>query len=90
MTDSRPGEACVFKASGEFEAQQIKAFLEAHGIRAILRGEALRNTHGFTLDGLGVVRVVVAATDEEAARDLLEKAEAGEMSVEDGDDPPAG
>jgi hypothetical protein len=90
MSDSRPGEACVFKASGEFEAQQIKAFLEAHGIQSVLRGEALRNTHGFTLDGLGVVRVVVTADDEEAARELLQKAESGEMTVEDSDDPSAG
>ncbi len=85
MSDSRSGEACVFKAAGEFEAQQIKSFLEAHGIEAILRGEALRNTHGFTLDGLGVVRVVVAESDREAAAGLLERAESGEMAVEDED-----
>jgi hypothetical protein len=90
MSGSRPGEACVFKASGEFEAQQIKAFLEAHGIRSILRGEALRNTHGFTLDGLGVVRVVVSRDDEETALELLKKAENGDMSVEDTDDPTVG
>ena len=85
MTDSRSGEACVFKAAGEFEAQQVKSFLEAHGIQAILRGEALRNTHGFTLDGLGVVRVVVAEGDREAALELLQKADSGEMSVGDED-----
>jgi len=85
MSDSQPDEACIFKASGEFEAQQIKTFLEAHGIQSVLRGEALRNTHGFTLDGLGVVRVLVAGDDEEAALALLQKAESGEMSVEDDD-----
>ena len=85
MSSSKPGEACVFKAAGEFEAQQIKTFLEAHGIQSILRGEALRNTHGFTLDGLGVVRVVVSSTDRTAALELLEKAESGEMTVEDDD-----
>ncbi|MBD3869673.1 MAG: DUF2007 domain-containing protein [Acidobacteria bacterium] len=90
MSDSRPDEACVFKASGEFEAQQIKAFLEAHGIQSVLRGEALRNTHGFTLDGLGVVRVLVAAGDEEAALELLQKADDGEMTVKDNDDPSVG
>jgi len=89
MSDSPTGEACVFKASGEFEGQQIKAFLEAHGIRTVLRGEALRNTHGFTLDGLGVVRVVVSGDDEQAALELLQKAEDGEMTVEDNDDPAA-
>ena len=87
MNDSDRGEACVFKASGEFEAQQIKAFLEANGIQSILRGEALRNTHGFTLDGLGVVRVVVISGDEQAARELLRQADAGEIAIGD-EDPP--
>ena len=85
MSDSRTGEACVFKAAGEFEAQQIKSFLEANGIQSVLRGEALRNTHGFTLDGLGVVRVLVADDNEEAALALLQKAESGEMSVGEDD-----
>ncbi len=88
MTDPDRGAACVFKASGEFEAQQIKAFLEAHGIQSILRGEALRNTHGFTLDGLGVVRVVVTSGDEQEARELLRQAEAGEITLDE-EDPPA-
>ena len=87
MNDHLSGDVCVFKASGEFEAQQVKSFLEANEIRCILRGEALRNTHGFTLDGLGVVRVVVAGGDEEAARDLLRQADAGEIAIEAEDDP---
>lgn len=87
MNDSDRDEACVFEASGEFEAQHIKSFLEAHGIRSILRGEALRNTHGFTLDGLGVVRVVVAGHHEEEARELLRRADAGEVAIEEADNP---
>jgi DNA-binding transcriptional regulator LsrR (DeoR family) len=73
----------VFVANGEMHAQQVRAFLEAAGISSALRGEALRNTHGLTLDGLGMVKIVVAAGDEERARALLASAEAGEFRLDD-------
>ncbi len=73
----------VFIASGEIHAQQVRAFLEAAGISSALHGESLRNTHGLTLDGLGMVRIVVAAADEERARALLASAEAGAFRLED-------
>jgi hypothetical protein len=73
----------VFVASGESHAQQVRAFLEAAGIPVIVRGEALRNTHGFTLDGLGAVEISVAETDADAARELLRSAEAGELRLDD-------
>ena len=73
----------VFVANGEIHAQQVRAFLEAAGISSALRGEALRNTHGLTLDGLGMVKIVVAADDEERARALLASAEAGEFRLDD-------
>ncbi len=74
---------CVFIASGEVQAQQIRAFLEAGGIPSQLRGEALRNTHGLTLDGLGRVEIIVADPDEGAARALLASAEAGDFRLDD-------
>ena len=43
----------IFIASGEMHAQQVRAFLEAAGIPTAVRGEALRHTHGLTIDGLG-------------------------------------
>ena len=73
----------VFIASGEIHAQQVRAFLEAAGISSALHGESLRNTHGLTLDGLGMVRIIVAAADEERARALLASAEAGAFRLED-------
>ncbi|GEM_PF-485904 len=85
MNETGSDLVTVFKAAGEFEAQQVKTFLEANGIACLLRGEALRNTHGFTLDGLGVVKVEVAAEDEENARELLRRAEAGEIQLEESD-----
>jgi hypothetical protein len=73
MTD----ETRVFTASGEVEAQQVQGFLEAAGIATQLRGEALRKTHGLTVDGLGRVDVLVSSGDEERARELLASAESG-------------
>ena len=47
---------CVFVANGEIHAQQVRAFLEAAGISTLVHGEALRHTHGLTLNGLGTVQ----------------------------------
>ena len=85
MDEWRP----VFAANGEIQAQQVLTFLEAAGIPSELRGESLRKTHGLTLDGLGMVEVLVAAVDEERARALLASAEGGEFRLDDDaqDDP---
>ncbi len=74
---------CVFVASGEVHAQQVRAFLEAAGIPAAARGEALRHTHGLTIDGLGAVEISVDDADVSRARALLESAEAGDFRLED-------
>jgi hypothetical protein len=74
---------CVFVAGGEMQAQQVRAFLEASGIVTTVRGEALRHTHGFTLDGLGAVRILVKAEDAEQARALIESAEAGQLRLDE-------
>ena len=73
----------VFVASGEVEAQQIRAFLEAAGIATAERGEALRKTHGLTVDGLGAVDILVSETDAAQARELLASAEAGAFRLGD-------
>lgn len=77
----------VFVASGELHAQQVRAFLEAAGISSIERGEALRNTHGLTVDGLGAVEILVPEADAADARALLDSAEAGEFRLNDSNDP---
>ena len=74
---------CVFVASGELHAQQVRAFLEAQGISTAERGESLRNTHGLTIDGLGAVQVWVAEADVDRARELLESAESGAFRIAD-------
>jgi len=74
---------CIQRVSGEFEAQQIKAFLGVHDIPCEFRGEALRKTHGLTLDGLGMVEIHVPLEHVERARELLARVESGEMRIED-------
>ena len=76
-------EGCVFTANGEIQAQQVRAFLEAAGISSELRGESLRKTHGLTLDGLGMVEILVSGVDEARARALLAAAEGGEFRLDD-------
>jgi hypothetical protein len=74
---------CVYKVNGDIEAQQVKAFLSAHGIPCEFRGEALRMTHGLTLDGLGVVSICVPPALVEEAKALLAQADAGELRLPD-------
>ncbi|HYT68844.1 MAG TPA: DUF2007 domain-containing protein [Vicinamibacterales bacterium] len=74
----------IHVASGNIEAEQVRGFLEAHGIRALLRGETIRTTHGLTIDGLGAVVIEVDQGDAERARELLQAADAGQLRIDDG------
>ena len=60
----------VYRATGELEAQVIRSKLEAAGIHAIFQNDAL-GTLGFVIDGLGEFRILVAAQDEQAAREVI-------------------
>jgi hypothetical protein len=71
----------IAKVQGEVEEQQLRAFLAANGIPTLVRGEALRKTHAFVLDGLGAVEILVAPEHAAAARDLMDKADAGELEL---------
>lgn len=71
----------VYVAQGEPEETQVRSFLSAHGIGTSTRGEALRKTHGLTLDGLGQVEILVAPDDAAEARALLEAAEQGDLAL---------
>ena len=73
----------VYTAQGGTEEEQVCAFLGAHGIPTTTRGEALRHTHAFVLDGLGAVEILVAVEHEEEALRLLAAADRGELSIDD-------
>ena len=71
----------IANVQGEFEEQQLRMFLEANGIPTVVRGEALRKTHAFVLDGLGAVEIMVAPEHAAAARDLMAKVDSGELEL---------
>jgi len=73
----------IMTADGEIQAQQVRAFLEAHGIACTFRGESLRLTHGLTVDGLGKVDIFVSAKDADRARALIAEADAGLLRLAD-------
>ncbi len=61
----------VCQASGETNAQIIRSLFESYGIESLIEGESLRLTHGFTINNLGLVRILVRVEDAERARELL-------------------
>ena len=79
----------VSTVQGQFAEQQLRAFLEAHGVPTHVRGETLRMTYGISLDGLGAVDILVAPDSADLARELLTRAERGEFAIEDGQEPDA-
>jgi len=80
------GHTVIVTADGEIQAQQIRAFLDAHGIACAFRGESLRLTHGFTVDGLGKVDIFVPDEDVARARALLAEADTGALRLDDDTD----
>jgi len=73
----------VFVASGEAQAQQVRAFLRASGILSKTRGESIRHVHGLFVGDLGAVEILVSEADEEEARRLLQSVEAGEFHLDE-------
>jgi hypothetical protein len=61
----------IWREQGEMNAQLVKSLLEGSGIRSMLSGETLRLTHGFTVDGLALVRIFVRAEDAARAGDII-------------------
>ena len=61
----------VFRAQGEMDAQMIRSILEGDGIESMLSGESVRLTHGITVDGLAVVKILVRKEDEARAREVI-------------------
>ncbi len=71
----------VFVAQGEIEEDQVRSFLLAHDIPTSARGEALRHTHSFQIDGLGQVEIQVAEADALKAKELLEQVARGDFAL---------
>ena len=73
----------VSTVQGQFAEQQVRAFLEAHGIETHVKGETLRSTHGIFIDGLGAVDILVPADAVDVARELLARADRGEFAIDE-------
>jgi len=61
----------VWRTQGEVDAQLIKSLLEGNGIDSMLSGESLRLTHGFTVDGLALVKILVRPVDAKRSCDII-------------------
>jgi len=70
---------------GDGEADQVRAFLEAHGIPCALRGESQRN-FGLTQHGIPQVRICVPPERADQARELLKQVQAGHFALPDDPD----
>lgn len=65
-------ELCVvYESQGPLGAEVARSKLETAGIRCMLKYEAVGRALGLTVDGLGLVQVLVSSADAERARELL-------------------
>jgi hypothetical protein len=77
----------VLRVDGAINAEPILAALRANGIPAGVVGEAVGRVYGLTLDGLGVVSIVVPRNYEEQARELLAAGELHQLEIREDDNP---
>jgi hypothetical protein len=75
----------VLRVDGAINAEPVLAALRANGIPAALVGEAVGRVYGLTLDGLGVVSIVVPRAYEEQARELLAAGELHQLEIRESD-----
>ena len=62
----------IYVANSQPEAQIVKGRLEAEGIPVMLKYESLGLVYGFTIDGLGQVKIQVPASLAQKANEILE------------------
>lgn len=76
MKEVLPVTVCTVQ--GWLNANVIKSRLEAEGIPVVLQYESLGLVYGFTVDGLGQVKVQVPQPLEAEARRILKEIEEGD------------
>jgi hypothetical protein len=67
----------VYESQGPLGAEVALAKLRSEGIQAMLRYEAVGRVLGLTIDGLGLVQVLVNPADVGRAAELLEEIQPG-------------
>ncbi|MCX6552633.1 MAG: ribonuclease III [Acidobacteria bacterium] len=71
MNTSASDPVVVFRTHSDIEANIVKGLLDAHDIDAMLSSDVPHSILPLTVDGLGEVRVTVAADDADAAVRLI-------------------
>ena len=61
----------IYRSQGLLGAEVAKSKLEANGIPALLRYQSIGRVFALTIDGLGLVEVLVNSEDEQVANNLL-------------------
>jgi hypothetical protein len=61
----------VATLQNDSEALVVKSLLESQGIPVITRSPLVQSVHPITVDGVGIVRILVRAEDAGRARDIL-------------------
>jgi len=59
-------------AQGELEANVIKSHLESEGIPVLLEYESIGRIYGITVDGLGMIKVLVPTKFVDEAKQIIE------------------
>ncbi len=67
----------IYTAAGELDAEMVKGFLEAQGIKVMLVQESIGRTYGLTVGMLGEVQLLVPNDQAEEAKKLIEEMENG-------------
>lgn len=72
---NKPGEEAlpvvVYVASNHLEAEVVRGLLESADIPSMLQYESVGVVYGLTIDGMGETRILVPASLEERARQVL-------------------
>lgn len=70
----------IYSAAGLLEADMLKGFLEAQGLKVFLSQESVGRTLGLSAGTLGKVNVMVPEEQVNDAKELLKAIEDGEFS----------
>jgi arsenate reductase len=72
----------VFRAHGNLEGEIYKDFLEAQGIPTLISSSSLSTIYGVTIGEMGQSMLYVEESNEEKAKELIRRMQAGEFSNE--------
>ena len=71
----------VDEVSGDITAEIMRGLLEAQGIKVWLSQEGAGKAYGISISGLGLVHLMVPASQQEAARQLLDSYYQGSLEA---------